>query len=201
MKVMRLHAQAEHRSVEHLVRLGLMPTYEFNLYQGGGAGTAIPASAEAYVSMRLVEGQDPTRIEELFLSALDNAYRAKAPDTLYGGVSRVNSLEAEECQPRRMEVVFEHSVPAFRTAYNTPFHRQALASYARFFSAEPLILFEGGTIGTLPILQRAFGRDTPFVLFGQSLDTDGYHAEGEHFQLAHARKAISAVADYFAHLN
>lgn len=197
MNVMRLHAQEEHGGVEHLVKLGLMPTYEFNLHKGGGAGTAIPASAEAYVSMRLVEGQDPKRVEELFLKALNEAYRARAPDTLYGGVARVESLEG---QPRRIEVAFEHSVPAFRTAYDTPFHKQALASYARFFDAEPLVLFEGGTIGTLPILQDAFGKEMPFVLFGQSLDTDGYHAEGEHFQLAHAKKAISAVADYFANL-
>lgn len=197
MNVMKLHAQQEHDPVEHLVKLGLMPTYEFNLYKSGSAGTAIPASAEAYVSMRLVEGQNPAKIEELFLKALDNAYKSKAPDTLYGGVVRVESLDG---QPRQIEVVFDHSVPAFRTAYDTPFHKQALASYARFFDAAPLILFEGGTIGTLPILQKAFGQDLPFVLFAQSLDTDGYHAEGEHFQLVHAKKAISAVADYFANL-
>ena len=198
MDAMKLHAQSEHDAVAHLIKLGLMPTYEFNLYKGGGAGTAIPASAEAYVSMRLVEGQDPSKIEELFLKALSDTYRAKAPRTLYGGVSRVESLQG---LPRRIEVAFEHSVPAFRTAYDTPFHRQALASYGRFFDKEPLLLFEGGTIGTLPILQDAFGKDIPFVLFGQSLDTDGYHAEGEHFQLAHAKKAISAVADYLANLS
>ncbi|MBI2111997.1 hypothetical protein HYT52_00475, partial [Candidatus Woesearchaeota archaeon] len=40
----------------------------------------------------------------------------------------------------------------------------------------------------------------PFILFAQSLDSDGYHAEGEHFELAHARRSISAVASYFAEL-
>lgn len=196
MTAMKLHARRDLSPVQHLMAMGLCPTYEFNLYNGGRAGTAIPASAEAYVSMRLVEGQNTRRIEELFLEALTQKYKRSPAFCLLDGVARVDALEG---RPRRIEVAFEHSVPPFRTNYNTQFHSQALDSYRRFFDKEPLILFEGGTIGTLPVLQQVFGKETPFVLFAQSKDTDGYHAEGEHYELAHARQAISAVADYFAH--
>ncbi|MBI2665319.1 peptidase dimerization domain-containing protein [Candidatus Woesearchaeota archaeon] len=197
MNALGMHVQAENDRVEHLIRSGLLPTFEYNLCKGGAAGTSIPASAEAFVSMRLVDGQDPKKIEQAFLKALDDAYRGRAPENLYGGVQRVDKLEGIPC---RIEVVFNDSTPAFRTRYDTGFHETALNSYRRFFDKQPVVMFEGGTIGTLPILQEAFGKDLPFVLFAQSFDTDGYHAEGEHYQLAHAKRAISAVADYFANL-
>ncbi|MBI5392110.1 M20/M25/M40 family metallo-hydrolase [Candidatus Woesearchaeota archaeon] len=197
-----------------LRKTGLEPSLAVHIYKGGGFGTGIAPAAEAYVTMRLVHSQDPERIKKLSMKHLDNYFRKQTQihsvPHLYGGVAEVQrSIDPQDSegkryifpgQPCRLEVEFGHAVRPSRIVYDTVYHAKALEAYARFFEKRPIVFFEGGTIGTIPILQDTFGHDMPFVLFAQSQDTDGYHQEREHYHLDHARRAISAAAQYFSSL-
>ncbi len=193
-------------SVEGMLRkTGLEATLAIHTIKGGGFGTGIAPSAEAFVTARLIQGQNPKAIKQNLVQHLARVYSDRTQQAgvphLYGGVTDVSDLPASERNvPCRIEVDYSHTVNPFKTTSETQYHQKALEAYARFFDKAPLLLFEGGTIGTLPMMQEVFGTEMPFVLLAQSQDTDGYHQEKEHYHLDHARKAIGTVAQYFASL-
>ena len=198
-----------------LKKVGLHPTLTLHNIAGGVEGTGVPASAEASVSMRLVEGQDPEQAVREFMQDLNEGFarytREEKVPQLYGGVERAQrSIDPHDPKYKRLifpgkpctiEVEVGHKIGAFKTGYDTPYHRLAHEAYRKAgFEKEPVRVLDGGTIGAMTILQKAFGKELPFVLFALSRDDDGYHQEQEHFHLDHARKAIKAAVHYFAGL-
>ena len=62
----------------------------------------------------------------------------------------------------------------------------------------PVLVREGGSIGAIPVLQRAW--KVPVLFMGLSLPEHGYHAPNEYFDWVQASGGIRTFAHYFGEL-
>lgn len=147
-----------------LERLWLRPTAEVNGlwggYSGPGAKTVIPASAHAKLSFRLVEGQDPDAVLDMFRSHV----AAHLPP---GARSAVQVLSA---------------TPAASCAHDSAGLRLAAAALAAEFGRPPVLTGSGGTLPVFGALRRQFGAEV--LLYGWALEEDNAHGPNESFDLA-----------------
>ncbi|MCK6495363.1 dipeptidase [bacterium] len=158
------------------VRRWYRPTLDVNGMYGGyagkGAKTVIPSIAGAKVSMRLVSGQNPERVAELFEAFV----RERVPD---------------DC---KVEVIRYQNSPAIIIPVDHPAMQAAKVAFRNGFGKEPLLIREGASI---PIV--AFFVDTmkmPSILFGFGLPDDNPHAPNEKFTLADFHRGIATSAHF-----
>jgi acetylornithine deacetylase/succinyl-diaminopimelate desuccinylase-like protein len=158
-------------------RIWGMPTFEVHGlaggYQGPGVKTVVPAHGQLKVSMRLVPGQTPERIFSLvkrFVSRLNPDVTVEADGML---------------QP-------------FRGETRGPYAEAARRAMRAGFGKDPVFVREGGSIGAVVQMQRAWR--VPILFMGLSLPEHGYHAPNEHFDWGQAAGGMKAFAAYFAEL-
>ena len=162
-----------------LERIWARPTAEVNGigggYQGEGAKTIIPASAMVKLSFRLVEGQDPDRVER--------AVRKWAEAQIPPGI--------------RHRITF---APATRPCL-TPLDHPALQAVARAmgkaFGQKILFTREGGS-GPAADLRDVLG--APVLFLGISVPSDGWHAPNEKVELGLLVKGAEAAAHLWGEL-
>jgi len=140
------------------------PTLDFNGvwggYQGAGAKTIIPGSANAKLSCRLVPDQDPAEVAEAIARHLE----AVRPSTV-----RTSLTQIAGC-----------SEP-FLTPLEHPLNQAARRALRRVYGSEPAFVRSGGSIGAVLPLHRELG--APCLLVGFVLPDSRAHAPNERLDL------------------
>jgi len=161
-------------ALEIMKRVWMMPTFEVHGiaggYQGPGVKTIIPPKATAIVSCRLVPEMDPRKIVRL----VTDFVKERNPD---------------------VKVSAEHTLPAYKGKTTGPYADAIRASMKFAFGKEPVFVREGGSIGAVLSMEKAF--KAPVFFLGLSLPEHGYHAPNENFDWGQAEGGMAAFADYF----
>lgn len=158
-------------------RIWAAPTFEIHGltggYQGPGVKTVVPGFGELKVSMRLVPNQTP---EEAF--AMLKKYVAKLNPNV--------------------KVEREGMLHPFRGNFEGPYVDCIKRAVKAGFGKEPAFTREGGSIGAVVTMQKAW--QVPILFLGLSLPEHGYHAPNEYFDWGQASGGMKAFAHYFAEL-
>ena len=164
-------------AAEVMRRIWAAPTFEIHGLSGGyhgpGVKTIVPGHGELKVSMRLVPNQVPERIFGL----------------LKQHVARVNPL---------VKVEREGMLHPFKGTFSGPYVDCVKRAVQAGFGKEPAFVREGGSIGAVVTMQKAW--KVPILFLGLSLPEHGYHAPNEYFDWGQAAGGMKAFAQYFAEL-
>ena len=164
-------------AAEVMKRIWALPTFEIHGISGGyhgpGVKTIVPGSGELKITMRLVPNQTP---EKAF--ALLKKY-----------VSKINP--SVKVEPEGMLHPFKGS---FKGPYVDCVKRASMAAFGK----EPAFIREGGSIGAMVTMQKAWM--VPILFLGLSLPEHGYHAPNEYFDWGQASGGMKAFSHYFAEL-
>ncbi|NNC89437.1 MAG: dipeptidase [Akkermansiaceae bacterium] len=154
----QLHGEAGYSPAE---RLWARPTAEVNGmgggYQGEGSKTVLPAQAFAKLSFRLVPDQDPIDI-------LKKAGR---------------HLEAHCPEGVTLEIKRGHHGMPYAADPHTGFGKAAQEALRKTFSADPVLIREGGSIPIVQDFKEVLGADT--LLLGLALPDCRIHSPNENF--------------------
>jgi acetylornithine deacetylase/succinyl-diaminopimelate desuccinylase-like protein len=161
-----------------LKRIWASPTFEVHGLTGGhmgpGVKTIVPAWGELKISMRLVPNQHPQKIFRLLKKYL----RARNPD---------------------IEVFNEGELEPFKGISEGPLAEALQKAVGHSFGRRPVFVREGGSIGAVATLQRAW--KVPILFMGLSLPEHGYHAPNEYFDWGQASGGMAAFVHYFHSLS
>lgn len=158
-------------------RIWAAPTFEIHGltggYHGPGVKTVVPGGGELKISMRLVPNQTPEKVFALFKKY----------------VSKLNS---------DVKVIPEGMLHPFKGSFEGPYVECIKRAAKAGFGKEPAFIREGGSIGAVVTMQRAW--HVPILFLGLSLPEHGYHAPNEYFDWGQASGGMKAFAHYFAEL-
>ncbi|HET6858102.1 MAG TPA: dipeptidase [Streptomyces sp.] len=156
-----------------LERVWARPTAELNGigggYQGPGGKTIIPSSARLKLSFRLVDGQDPGKIEQ----SVSDWVASLVP----AGI--------------RHEITFGAATRPCLTPLDHPALQSVVRAMGRAFGQEILFTREGGS-GPAADLQDVLG--APVLFLGISVPSDGWHAPNEKVELDLLLKGVETTA-------
>lgn len=164
-----------------LERVSARPTLDCNGiwggFQGEGAKTVLPSKAGAKVSMRLVPGQQPEKIEKLFTDYV------------------------KKISPKTVKVVVKslHGGKGALTPLDSPAMGAAVIAMKKAFGKEPLFTREGGSIPVVNVFQTILG--APTILLGFGLPDENAHSPDEHLNLKNFHKGILTTAYYLDELS
>jgi acetylornithine deacetylase/succinyl-diaminopimelate desuccinylase-like protein len=158
-------------------RTGIRPTLDVNGiwggYTGEGAKTVLPSKAHAKISMRLVPGQDPKKIEKLF----HKHFEAIAPKAV-----KVKVTALHGGQPA--------VVPTTSVEY-----KAAEKAMEATFGKKPLPQRGGGSIPIVAMFESVLQVST--ILMGFGLDSDDIHSPNEHYGLFNYYKGIETIPYFY----
>lgn len=181
MRHLDVAALYKEKGYTHPEQTTIRPTLDLNGiwggYTGEGAKTVLPSKASAKISMRLVPGQDPKRIAQLFIEH----WKRIAPPYV--------KVSAKE----------HHGGLPFLTNTNSGGYRAAERAYEATFGKKPIPAREGGSIPITSLFQSILQK--PVVLMGFGLDTDAIHSPNEHygvFNYVRGIETLSLFHHYFA---
>jgi acetylornithine deacetylase/succinyl-diaminopimelate desuccinylase-like protein len=159
-------------------RVWARPTFEVHGivggYTGPGVKTAIPHSAEAKISMRLVPNQKPEKILKLVRAFI----KEKNPD---------------------VQFIPESYLSPYLGPNSGPYADAAQSAMRAAFGKTPAFVREGGSIGAVVTMEKYL--KVPIVFLGLSLPEHGYHAPNEHFDWEQAAGGMKMFAGYFETLS
>ena len=162
---------------EIMRRIWAAPTFEVHGltggYQGPGVKTVVPGHGELKVSMRLVPNQTP----------------GKAFALLKRHVAKINP---------NVKVEKEGMLHPFKGSFDGPYVDCVKRAAKAGFGKEPAFIREGGSIGAVVTMQKAW--KVPILFMGLSLPEHGYHAPNEYFDWGQASSGMKAFAHYFDEL-
>ena len=162
---------------ELMKRIWAAPTFEVHGLLGGhigpGVKTVVPASGELKLSMRLVPNQRPDKI----LALLKRFVRRLNPS---------------------VRVEHHGKLEPFRGISSGPYADALRRSVQAGFGKTPVLVREGGSIGAVAVLDRAW--KVPILFMGLSLPEHGYHAPNEYFDWGQASGGMRTFAHYFQEL-
>lgn len=177
MRAYRFRTLRTTDTAEVMRRIWASPTFEIHGliggYHGPGVKTVVPGFGELKVSMRLVPNQRPRKI-----FALLRRYVAR--------------------QNPQITVTAEGMLEPFRGVFSGPYADAVRQAVRTGFGKEPAFIREGGSIGAVGTMQRAWR--VPILFIGLSLPEHGYHAPNEHFDWGQASGGMRAFARYFEEL-
>jgi acetylornithine deacetylase/succinyl-diaminopimelate desuccinylase-like protein len=164
-----------------LERLWVRPTLEVNGmwggYTGPGGKTVIPNEAHAKITMRLVPGQDPTRVQEVVIEHLRR--NCPSPAKITFRVNRSGSA-----------------------AYLAPADHPLLAAAEQVLEEtlgrKALRVHMGATLPLTDMVLRELGIDT--VMFSFATSDEDYHAPNEFFRLSAIDEGLRAWVKLLRHL-
>lgn len=158
-------------------RIGARPTLEVNGllsgFTGQGAKTVLPAHAMAKISCRLVPDQTPEQTEKQLRAYL----KKNAPKTIKWELTLLNESGAA------LTATDSSGVKALAQAYET------------VWGKKPYFKREGGSIGSVVLLQKYVGADS--LLCGFGLPDDNQHSPDERMYLPTWYKGIEAFTHFF----
>jgi acetylornithine deacetylase/succinyl-diaminopimelate desuccinylase-like protein len=86
----------------------------------------------------------------------------------------------------------------FKGLFEGPYVEAVKRAVKAGFGKEPAFIREGGSIGAVVTMQKAW--KVPILFMGLSLPEHGYHAPNEYFDWGQASGGMKAFAHYFAEL-
>jgi len=172
-----LHSLRTNDPAEVMRRIWAAPTFEVHGltggYHGPGVKTVVPGHGELKVSMRLVPNQTPE----------------KAFALLKKHVAKLNP---------NVKVEREGMLHPFKGSFDGPYVECVKHAAKAGFGKEPAFIREGGSIGAVVTMQKAW--KVPILFLGLSLPEHGYHAPNEYFDWGQASGGMKAFAHYFSEL-
>jgi len=172
-----LHSLRTNDPAEVMRRIWAAPTFEIHGltggYHGPGVKTIVPGHGELKITMRLVPDQTPEKVFALFKKY----------------VAKLNS---------QVKVEPEGMLLPFKGSFEGPYVECVKRASKAGFGKEPAFIREGGSIGAMVTMQKAW--DVPIVFLGLSLPEHGYHAPNEYFDWGQASGGMKAFVHYFAEL-
>ena len=170
------------------VRFG--PTLEFNGigggYQGEGSKTVIPSEAFAKVTCRLVANQDPKRVQDQVVAAIE----ALCPEGVHLNVRRGPVAGAYLAVPPGRPNTPADQPEALARAF-----KSADRAIERSFGKSPIYLREGGSIPVIADFSKRAGLDS--LMIGLFTPKDNLHAPDESFDIKLMHNAITAFEQIF----
>ncbi|MDT7042185.1 M20/M25/M40 family metallo-hydrolase [Candidatus Nitronereus thalassa] len=158
-------------------RIWAAPTFEVHGlvggYSGPGVKTAVPPCGRLKISMRLVPNQQPQKI----FSQLQAFIKKHNPD---------------------IHVECDEQLEPFQGITSGPYAEALRKAVHVGFSITPSFVREGGSIGAVKLMERAW--KVPILFMGLSLPEHGYHAPNEFFDWAQASGGIRAFVEYFSQI-
>ena len=171
------HSLRTNDPAEVMRRIWAAPTFEIHGltggYHGPGVKTVVPGHGELKVSMRLVPNQTPE----------------KAFSLLKKYVAKLNP---------NVKVEREGMLHPFKGSFDGPYVECVKRAAKAGFGKEPAFIREGGSIGAVVTMQKAW--KVPILFLGLSLPEHGYHAPNEYFDWGQASGGMKAFSHYFAEL-
>ncbi|MDA9317281.1 M20/M25/M40 family metallo-hydrolase [Puniceicoccaceae bacterium] len=168
------------------VRFG--PTLEFNGmgggYQGEGSKTVIPSEAFAKITCRLVANQDPVKIQDQVIAAIEE----RCPEGVKLSVRRGGIAEAYLVVPPNRPNTPEDQSPALARAFEA-----ADTAIENHFGHAPIYLREGGSIPVIADFKKRAGLDA--LMIGLFTPVDNLHAPDESFHIGLMENAITAFEE------
>ncbi|KDQ11164.1 hypothetical protein BOTBODRAFT_35706 [Botryobasidium botryosum FD-172 SS1] len=139
---------------------------------GPGNDTVIPGSVEAEVSIRIVPDQD--------LETIANGLRDHVRSTF----DKFNS-------PNKLEVSIDSTADWWLGELDSKWFKYMEKAIQDEWGVQPLRIREGGSIPTIPLLEKEFGCRALHLPMGQS--TDQAHLQNERISLQNLRKGKSVI--------
>jgi acetylornithine deacetylase/succinyl-diaminopimelate desuccinylase-like protein len=171
------HSLRTNDPAEVMRRIWAAPTFEVHGltggYHGPGVKTVVPSHGELKISMRLVPNQSPQNVFALFKKY----------------VSKLNP---------HVKVEPEGMLHPFSGSFDGPYVECIKRAAKAGFGKEPAFIREGGSIGAVVIMQKAW--KVPILFLGLSLPEHGYHAPNEYFDWGQASGGMKAFVHYFSEL-
>lgn len=161
-------------------RISSRPTLEINGlwggFQGEGTKTVIPNEAHAKITCRVVNHQQPKKIQELIRKHL------------------------EEHAPKgcTVHVSLRDTGNPFFTPIDNPMIQMAAEAYQSVYGKSPVYKREGGSIPIVSDFNQVL--NAPVVLMGFGLPTENLHAPNEHFHLENFDKGILTICSFLERL-
>jgi acetylornithine deacetylase/succinyl-diaminopimelate desuccinylase-like protein len=84
----------------------------------------------------------------------------------------------------------------FKGIFDGPYVEAVKKAVRAGFGKDPAFIREGGSIGAVVSMQRAW--KVPILFLGLSLPEHGYHAPNEYYDWGQASGGMKAFAHYFA---
>jgi acetylornithine deacetylase/succinyl-diaminopimelate desuccinylase-like protein len=157
-------------------KISSRPTLELNGiwggFQGEGTKTVIPNEAHAKITCRLVNNQNPEKIQGLIKKHLEE----KAPT----GCS--------------VKVTLQDTGNPFLTPIDDPMIQKAAEAYEKVYGKAPVYKREGGSIPIVSDFNHTL--NSPVVLMGFGLPDENLHAPNEHFNLENFDKGILTICSF-----
>jgi len=177
MKDLQINELMGEKGYTTIERTGIRPTLDVNGIWGGyigeGAKTVLPSKAFAKISMRLVAGQDPKKIEKLFQKHFEKI----APK----GV--------------KVKVTPHHGGYPVVVPTNSVEYKAAEKAMEKAFGKKPLPQRGGGSIPIVAMFDQVL--DVKSVLMGFGLDSDDIHSPNEHYGLFNYYKGIETIPFFY----
>ena len=174
------------------VRFG--PTLEFNGmgggYQGEGSKTVIPSEVFAKITCRLVDGQDPTIIQDKVIATIND----RCPKQVKLNVRRGAVAPAYLVIPPDRSNTPKQQPAALANAF-----RSIEVAITNCFGQEPIYLREGGSIPVIADFKQRAGLDA--IMVGLFTPIDNLHAPDESFDLDLMNKAIATFEEVFVSIS
>ncbi len=157
-------------------REGARPAVDVIHILAGSPKSAIPAEANAIVTVRLVPDQDPNEVHEGMMKYLEESI----PSTV------------------SWEVKSYEGFPASLTDRNNPGVRALSKAMVEVWRKEPLFCRSGGSIAAVGQLQKVLGLDS--VLTGFALPDSQMHGPNEKLHLPTWERGIEALVRFLYYL-
>ena len=158
-------------------RVGARPTLEVNGllsgFTGQGSKTVLPASAMTKISCRLVPDQTPEEVYKQMKAYL----KKNAPKTI------------------KWELINLHNAGAALVATESAGVQALANALESVWGKRPYFKREGGSIGSVVLLQKYIGADS--LLTGFGLPDDNVHSPNERLHLPTWYKGIEAFTHFF----
>jgi acetylornithine deacetylase/succinyl-diaminopimelate desuccinylase-like protein len=171
------HSLRTNDPAEVMRRIWAAPTFEVHGltggYHGPGVKTVVPSHGELKISMRLVPNQSPQNVFALFKKY----------------VLKLNP---------HVKVEPEGMLHPFSGSFDGPYVECIKRAAKAGFGKEPAFIREGGSIGAVVTMQKAW--KVPILFLGLSLPEHGYHAPNEYFDWGQASGGMKAFVHYFSEL-
>jgi acetylornithine deacetylase/succinyl-diaminopimelate desuccinylase-like protein len=169
-----VHGEKGYSTME---RNSIRPTLDVNGiwggYTGEGAKTVIASKANAKISMRLVPGQTPDEISELF----EKHFIAIAPKSV------------------KVKVTTHHGGHGYVTHTNDHAYKSASRAYETTFGKKPIPVRSGGSIPIVALFEQELKSKS--ILMGFGLDSDAIHSPNEHFGVFNYLKGIETIPHFY----
>jgi acetylornithine deacetylase/succinyl-diaminopimelate desuccinylase-like protein len=157
-------------------KINSRPTLELNGiwggFQGEGTKTVIPNEAHAKITCRLVNNQNPEKIQGLIKKHLEE----QAP---------------KGCT---VKVTLQDTGNPFLTPIDDPMIQKAAEAYEQVYGKAPVYKREGGSIPIVSDFNHIL--NSPVVLMGFGLPDENLHAPNEHFNLENFDKGILTICSF-----